>query len=165
MRHPPEPLENSNFRKPSCSISAISHQLSLRRPSKSSGKTPALTRSADNGISANGEILETINIQSISRVGDCPRHRCAPYFDSQPRSTFRMIASSTSSIFLGMEMSRAVISHAERDEVFFGVISELPQRLDLVKLQISRHVAIPAAPPIAREYLTGEPAIRVGFKP
>ena len=63
-----------------------------------------------------------------------------------------------------MEMFGSVATRAKRDEVFFGIISQLPARADVVDLKIARCAAVLAAPPVARQHLAGKPAISVGFK-
>ena len=63
-----------------------------------------------------------------------------------------------------MKMSRSVTVRAQRDEILFGVIPQAAARAEVVDLKILRCAAILAAPPIAREHLAGELAIRVGFK-
>jgi len=64
-----------------------------------------------------------------------------------------------------MKMSRPVTVRAERDEILFGIISQLAARKEVVDLKILRYAAFLAAPPIAREYFAEELAIRLGFKP
>jgi hypothetical protein len=64
-----------------------------------------------------------------------------------------------------MDMSGSVTARAERNEVFFGIISELAAWADVVDLKISRCAAILTAPPIASKHLAREMAIRLGFKP
>jgi hypothetical protein len=66
--------------------------------------------------------------------------------------------------FLAMEMFGPVTTRAKRDQVFFGIISELAARAEVVNLQIARCAAILAAPSIARQHVTGQTAIRVGFE-
>jgi hypothetical protein len=61
-------------------------------------------------------------------------------------------------------MSGPVTTYAERDEIFFDVISKLAARAEVMNLKISRRATILAAPPVAREHLSREPAIGVGFK-
>ena len=67
-------------------------------------------------------------------------------------------------LLLAMEMFGSVATRAKRDQVFFGIISELATRVEVVNLQIARCAAILAAPPIPREHFASERAIGVGFK-
>ena len=64
-----------------------------------------------------------------------------------------------------MKMSGSVAARAERDEVFFDIISQPAGRAEMVNLKISRYATILAAPPIAREHRAGELAIGLEFKP
>jgi hypothetical protein len=63
-----------------------------------------------------------------------------------------------------MKMSGSVAGRAQRNEILFGVVSQPSARTDVVHLKIARCPAVLAAPPIAREHLADELAIRVGFK-
>ena len=62
-------------------------------------------------------------------------------------------------------MSSSVTACAERNEILFDIISQPAARAEVVDLKILCYAAILAAPPIAREHLAGELAIRLGFKP
>ena len=54
---------------------------------------------------------------------------------------------------------------AQRDEILLNVASQPAARAQVVYLKILRCATILAAPPVAREHLAGEVAIRFGFKP
>ena len=64
-----------------------------------------------------------------------------------------------------MKMSGSVTARAERNEILFDIVSQPAARAEVVDLKILRCAAVLAAPPIAREHLAGELAIRLGFKP
>jgi len=59
-------------------------------------------------------------------------------------------------LFLAMEMFGLVTTHAKRDQVFFGIVSELAAGAGVVNLKIARSAAILAAPSITREHLAAE---------
>jgi hypothetical protein len=61
-------------------------------------------------------------------------------------------------------MFDTVTTRAERNEILFGIVSLPASRANVVNLKIARCAAILATPPVAREHLAGELAIRVGFK-
>jgi len=63
-----------------------------------------------------------------------------------------------------MNMSGPVTARAERNEILFGIVSQPAARAKVVDLEVLRCAAVLAAPPIAREHLAGELAIRLGFK-
>ena len=63
-----------------------------------------------------------------------------------------------------MEMPGSVTAGADCDQVFFGIISKPAAGAEVMDLKISRRAAVLAAPPITREHLAGEPAIRFGFE-
>jgi hypothetical protein len=52
-----------------------------------------------------------------------------------------------------MKVSGSVTARAERNQVFFSIISELPARSDVVNLKVAGRAAILAAPPVASEHL------------
>jgi hypothetical protein len=54
---------------------------------------------------------------------------------------------------------------AQRDEILLNIASQPAARAQVVYLKILCRAAVLAAPPIAREHVTGELAIRFGFKP
>jgi len=64
-----------------------------------------------------------------------------------------------------MKMPGSVTACAQRDEIFFGIVSQPAAGAEVVNLKILRCAAVLAAPPVAREHLAGELAIRFGFKP
>ena len=66
---------------------------------------------------------------------------------------------------LAMKMPGSVTARAECNEILFGVIPQSATRAEVVDLKILCGAAVLAAPPIAREHLAGELAIRFGFKP
>jgi len=64
-----------------------------------------------------------------------------------------------------MEMPGSVTAGAESNQILFGIIAQPAAGTDVVNLKIARRTAILAAPPIAREHLAREQAVRFGFKP
>jgi len=66
---------------------------------------------------------------------------------------------------LAMKMPGSVTARAECNEILFGVIPQSATRAEVVDLKILCCAAVLAAPPIAREHLTGELAVRLGLKP
>ena len=54
---------------------------------------------------------------------------------------------------------------AQRDEILLNIASQPAARAQVVYLKILRCATILAAPPVAREHLAGELAVRLGFKP
>ena len=55
--------------------------------------------------------------------------------------------------------------YAERNEILFGVISQLAPRAEVMDLEVLRDSAVLTAPPIPRKHPAGEPTIRLGLKP
>ena len=64
-----------------------------------------------------------------------------------------------------MNMSGSVTACAEGNQILFDIISEPAARAEVVDMEVLRCAAVLAAPPIAREHLPGELAIRLGLKP
>ena len=61
-------------------------------------------------------------------------------------------------------MSGSVTHRAQRDEIFLNIASQPAARAGVVYVKILCRAAVLAAPPVAREHVTGELAIRFGFK-
>jgi len=66
---------------------------------------------------------------------------------------------------LAVKMLGSVTGCAEGNEILFGIIPQPAARAEVVDLKILCCATILAAPPVAREHLTGELAVRFGFKP
>jgi hypothetical protein len=64
-----------------------------------------------------------------------------------------------------MKMSSSVTAGAERNEIFFGIVSQAAARTDVVHLKVLSSSAVLASPLVACEHLADELTIRVGFKP
>jgi hypothetical protein len=62
-------------------------------------------------------------------------------------------------------MPSSVTARAERDEIFFDIVSQSTARAEVMDLKILRSAAVLAVPPVACEHLAAELAIRLGFKP
>ena len=62
-------------------------------------------------------------------------------------------------------MSGSVTARAESNGILFDIISQPAAPAEVADLKILRCAAVLAVPPVAREHLAGELAIRLGFKP
>jgi len=67
--------------------------------------------------------------------------------------------------WLGDSMSGCMAHCAQRDEILLNIASQPTARADVVDLKILRYAAVLTAPPVAREHLASEPAVRIGLKP
>ncbi len=56
-------------------------------------------------------------------------------------------------------------ARAQRNEILFGIISELAARAEVMNLKILCCAAVLAAPSVACEHLMGELAVSLGLKP
>lgn len=62
-------------------------------------------------------------------------------------------------------MGPSVTFGTKRDQVLFGIISQLAARLNVVRLEVSEASAVLTTPPIPLEHLKAQPFVRSGIKP
>ena len=66
---------------------------------------------------------------------------------------------------LAGDMSRPMTRCAQRDEILFGVVSQLAARTDVVDLKIVSCSAVLAAPSVALKHMVTQSTIRFRLKP